>query len=131
MILKINSLKAAIISFFFLTVTVLLLPVNNAVAQAATDTSKKILLAALDNKAGTRFLVKKSNAVFPEILKGNEEPMLPYIEKFSSKRKDYLVRMFMKGKSYLLKAATVLKKYDLPIVDRKKAGADARNEYSD
>ena len=46
--------------------------------------------------------------------------MLPYIEKFSSKRKDYLVRMFMKGKSYLLKAGTVLKKYDLPIVDRKK-----------
>ena len=57
--------------------------------------------------------------------------MLPCIEKFSSKRKDYLVRMFMKGKSYLLKAATVLKKYDLPIVDRKKAGADARNEYLD
>ena len=73
MILKINSLKAAIISFFFLTVTVLLLPVNNAIAQATTDTSKKILLAALDNKAGTRFIVKKSNVVFPEILKGNEE----------------------------------------------------------
>ena len=32
MILKINSLKAAIISFFFLSVTVLLLPVNNAIA---------------------------------------------------------------------------------------------------
>ena len=56
--------------------------------------------------------------------------MLPYIEKFSSKRKDYLVRMFMKDKSYLLKATTVLKKYDLPI-DREKAGADAKNEYSD
>ena len=81
MILKINSLKAAIISFFFLTVTVLLLPVNNAIAQATTDTSKKILLAALDNKVGTWFIVKKSNVVFPEILKGNEEPMLPYIEK--------------------------------------------------
>ena len=73
MILKINSLKAAIISFFFLTVTVLLLPVNNAIAQATTDTSKKILLAALDNKVGTWFIVKKSNVVFPEILKGNEE----------------------------------------------------------
>ena len=89
------------------------------------------MLAALDNKAGTRFIVQKFNVVFPEILKDNEEPMLPYIEKFNSTRKDYLLRMFTKGKNYLPKAANVLKKYNLPIVDREKTGADARNKYSD
>ena len=77
------------------------------------------MLAALDNKAGTRFIVQKFNVVFPEILKGNEDQMLPYIEKFSSKRKDYLVKMFMKDKSYLLKAATVLKNLTCRLIGKK------------
>lgn len=56
----------------------------------------------------------ESNIIFPAILKGNEEESLDYVEKFSSRRKGYLVRMFTKGKILLPKTASILKKYHLP-----------------
>lgn len=71
-------------------------------------------MASLENSAGVRYITLKPNVVFPEILKGNEEEMMPYIEKFSNNRRDYLVRMYTKGKTYLPKAASILKKYSLP-----------------
>ena len=60
------------------------------------------------------FVLEESNIVFPEILKGNEEESFDYIEKFSSKRRDYLIRMYTKGKKLLPKAAGILKKHNLP-----------------
>ena len=83
-------------------------------AQHHSDSTKKLLLASLDKKAESKFFIQPSNVVFPEILKGNEEEILPYIEKFSTNRRAYLVRMYTKGKNYLPKAAAILKKYDLP-----------------
>lgn len=56
----------------------------------------------------------ESNVDFPEILKGNEEATLDYIEKFSERRRDYLIRMYTKGKKLLPKAATIFKKHKLP-----------------
>lgn len=58
--------------------------------------------------------IAPSNVEFPEILKGNEEQALDYIEKFSNRRRDYLIRMYTKGKKLLPKAAGILKKHDLP-----------------
>lgn len=52
--------------------------------------------------------------IFPENLKGNEAQTLSYIQKFCASRKGYLQRMYTRGKTYLPKVATVLKKYDLP-----------------
>jgi membrane-bound lytic murein transglycosylase D len=57
---------------------------------------------------------KESNIIFPVILRGNEEESLDYIEKFSNRRKAYLVRMYNKGKTLLPKTAKILKKYKLP-----------------
>ncbi len=51
---------------------------------------------------------------FPEILKGNESQTLDYIERFSERRRDYLIRMYQKGKTLLPKAAGILKKFNLP-----------------
>jgi Transglycosylase SLT domain len=101
----------SIISILYVS---LLCITQSVTAQNQADTTKKILLASLEKKAGPGYITRKSNVIFPEILKGNEAEMLPYIEKFSSKRRDYLVRMYMKGKSFLPKTATILKKYDLP-----------------
>jgi len=72
------------------------------------------LLASLDKHQEPRYIIRTSNVVFPEILKGNEEEMLSYIEKFSTRRRDYLIRMHTKGQQLLPKAATILKKYNLP-----------------
>lgn len=111
-------LKTALLSatkkgiFFTMVLSVGMLQVVSA--QHKADSLKKPLLASLDKKAEQKFLIQPSNIVFPEILKGNEEAILPYIEKFSTNRRDYLVRMYTKGKNYLPKAAVILKKYDLP-----------------
>jgi membrane-bound lytic murein transglycosylase D len=98
---------------FFIFVT-LLFVIQIISAQNQTDTTKWLILASLEKKAEPRFITRKSNVVFPEILKGNEEEMLPYIEKFSNDKRDYLNRMYARGKYILPKAATILKKYGLP-----------------
>ena len=86
----------------------------NASAHNLTDTSKKLLLASLDKRPEPVYVVKEANIVFPDILKGNEEEALGYIENFSSKRRDYIIGMYNKGRSLLPKASAILKKYGLP-----------------
>jgi len=79
-----------------------------------TDTTEHRLLAAVAKRETMQYVVKESNVEFPAILKGNEEEALDYVESFSEKRRDYLIRMYTKGKKLLPKAAGILKKYKLP-----------------
>lgn len=67
-----------------------------------------------DSAAAKEFVTEASNVEFPDILKGSEEASLDYIEKFSVRRRDYLIRMYTKGKKLLPKAAGILKKHNLP-----------------
>ena len=115
MTLKENSFlkKAAIVLPLLISTTIIFPCLSNAQTRAK-DSSGKRLLAMADTKAGAVFITKESNLLFPEILKGNEEQTLDYIENFSKRRKDYLIRMYTKGKKILPKAATILKKYKLP-----------------
>jgi len=88
--------------------------VSSAVAQSTS--SPNVLLASLDksevNKAAAS--VNIGNVIFPEILKGNEEQVLEYIENFSEKRRGYLVSMYNKGQKLLPQAAAILKEHGLP-----------------
>ncbi|MES2430119.1 MAG: lytic transglycosylase domain-containing protein [Bacteroidota bacterium] len=86
----------------------------NAYAGNYGDTTKKILLAELDKKIEPLYITKPANIVFPEILKGNEEEALSYVEKFSTNRRDYIIRMYNKGKKLFPKASTILKKHNVP-----------------
>lgn len=69
---------------------------------------------ALVDTAAKECVLAESNVEFPDILKGNEDASIDYIEKFSIRRRDYLIRMYSKGKTLLPKAAGILKKHDLP-----------------
>ncbi len=79
-----------------------------------TDTSKKLLLASLDKKDNTDYVTKEANIVFPEVLSGNEEESLDYIEKFSENRRAYIIRTYNRGKKYFPKVNVIFDKYDLP-----------------
>jgi hypothetical protein len=105
--------KAAIVLPLFISTTIISPCLLNAQA-SATDSIGKKLLAMADTKASPTYITKASNVIFPDILKGNEEQSIDYIENFSKRRKDYLVRMYTKGKKILPKAANILKKYKLP-----------------
>lgn len=86
----------------------------NANANPIADTGKKLLLASLEKNESTGYYTKEANVVFPEVLTGNEEQMLEYIEKFAGNRKEYLARTYKKSKRFFPKAAAILKRYNLP-----------------
>jgi Transglycosylase SLT domain len=97
--------------FFLLTATCGFTIVK---AQAVKDTTKKYLLAAADKKDVTGYVIKQANVVYPDLLSGTEEKSAEYIEKFSANRREYLLRMYKKGKSFFPKATTILRKHHLP-----------------
>ena len=82
-----------------------------------TDTTKKQALVPIDtdNKDNAAYITKEANIVFPEVLSGNEEESIDYIEKFAANRRAYIIRTYNRGKKYLPKVSTILTKYDLPL----------------
>ncbi len=82
-------------------------------AYSYTDTSKKTLLAAVDkNRSGS--ITLEANITFPDVLTGNEEQSLQYIEKFATNRRAYLIRTYNRSKKYFPKVSAVLTRYNLP-----------------
>ena len=79
-----------------------------------TDTTKKLLLASVDKNYKSGYIIKDANIEFPEVLSGNEEESLDYIEKFSANRRAYIIRTYNRSKKYFPKVSTILQKYDLP-----------------
>jgi membrane-bound lytic murein transglycosylase MltF len=104
---SVASIFAAVLSFIFFAC----MPV---MAQVNKDSTKKILLARLDKKEGSNTVVKAANVVYPDLLCGNEEQSLDYIEKFSANRRAYLIRTYNKGKKFFPKAAAILNKHNIP-----------------
>ena len=91
--------------------------VQSALAYKANpfaDTVKKPLLAAVSVKDNAGFITLEPNVVFPEVLSGNEEESLIYVEKFSTNRRAYLIRTYNRSKKYFPKATAILKKHNLP-----------------
>lgn len=108
--------KTKIIRFrlhgYFCFIAILLLGITPAFSQYSfinIDTA-----AVYDSTSAKEVVLEASNVEFPDILKGNEELSIDYIESFSVRRRDYLIRMYTKGKKLLPKAASILKKHNLP-----------------
>jgi len=98
-------------SFFFLiTLFTLTAQANNGVP----DTLRRPLTAAVAKTSGPKVISIPANVVFPEILSGNEDEALAYVEKFASSRRDYIMRMHTKGKTYFTKAEKILARYNVP-----------------
>lgn len=62
----------------------------------------------------TRTVVKEANIVYPESLQSHIKESLSYVEKFSNKKREYLIRTYQKGKTFFPKVAAILKRYQLP-----------------
>ncbi len=82
-------------------------------ANPCADTSKKQLVAAA-KKDNAGFVTHEANVVFPDILTGNEEEALLYIEKFAVNRRAYIIRTYNRSKKYFPKVTAILKKHNLP-----------------
>ena len=106
---SVQGLMAVILSVIFVTASFL-----PAQAQVKKDSTKKIVLAKLDKKEETNIVVKAANVIYPDLLSGNEEQSLEYIEKFCTSKRAYLIRTYTKGKKFFPKAAAILKKHSVP-----------------
>jgi soluble lytic murein transglycosylase-like protein len=104
--LRVQGLKVIIIGgFLFLS--------NNVIAQTAIkDTSKKIILAFAKKPETT--ITVPANVVFPTNLLAEADESTAYIEKFANTRKDYVLRMYNKGKKVFPKVMKTFKRYNLP-----------------
>ena len=78
-----------------------------------TDTIRNTLLASLDKSEET-VVVQQANIVYPDILAGNEDESIDYVENFSSRRKNYIINTYNRSKQLFPKAEAILKKYDVP-----------------
>ncbi len=83
-------------------------------ALSSVDTTSKPLLAAANSKEKAGFITLEANVIFPDVLTGNEEETLQYIEKFATNRRAYLIRTYNRSKKYFPKVNAVLTKHNLP-----------------
>ena len=79
---SVQGLMAVVLSVIFVTAS--FLPAH---AQVKKDSTKKIVLAKLDKKEETNIAVKAANVIYPDLLSGNEEQSLEYIEKILYQQK--------------------------------------------
>ena len=99
---------------FFLCSSVVLFAASNAVALPFTDTTQRKLLASAKKiNAGER-VIKEANVVCPSIFRGSEDEFLSYVEKFSTNRRDYLLRTYKRSKKFFPKAVSILQKHNIP-----------------
>src|ERR1700692_4189559 len=74
-----------------------------------------ILLANNITKTPATITIEKiANIVYPVSFEADKQQYLDYVEKFSTSKRDYLVRMYDKGLDYFPKITPILKKYNLP-----------------
>ncbi len=85
------------------------------ISKNPTDTSRKALMASVDKKLESRVVLQEANIVYPDILLGNEEESIDYVEKFSAERKEYLIRTYNRSKKIFPKVENILKKYQVPL----------------
>lgn len=87
-----------------------------AKAGSYTDTTNLLANNSSNNSSNsfTRTVVKEANIIYPAMLKDHMNESLDYVEKFSNSKRNYLIRMYQRGKKFYPKIVTVLKRYNLP-----------------
>src|ERR1035437_2093390 len=103
-----NNILVKILCGLFLITTI-----NSDGIAGSLDTT--VLLANNNiSTPATVTITKVANIVYPESFEEDKQQYIDYVQKFSNKKRDYLMEMYEKGKNYFPKVTSVLKKYNLP-----------------
>ena len=81
-------------------------------AERNADTT--ILLSHNKTAVSQNAIIKAANVLYPESLQLHINESLDYVQKFSDKKRDYLIRTYQRGKKYFPQVAAILKRYNLP-----------------
>lgn len=80
-------------------------------AGSLSDTSSILLASA---KAESCTEVYKANVIFPEIFEEDADKVTNYIRNFSITRRDYIIRMHQKSKSYFPRIIKIFDNHEVP-----------------
>ena len=102
-----------IFSKILCSVTIGLMVSIAAIASSNPD-STKLLAANATSTAITAMVVKEANMLYPVALQSGMDKSIEYVQKFSNKKRSYLIGTWQKGKQLFPTVVAVLKKYGLP-----------------
>ena len=72
------------------------------------------LLANNNINSSTVTIIKAPNVIYPFSIQAHRDKTLSYTQKYGNTKREYITRMYQKGKKYFPKVVSVFKKYDLP-----------------
>ena len=111
-------MKVISVKFLFTLIICTVAGVVSVTKGAALPGDTSVLLAnkMISEKIPTTITLaaKPSNVVYPETLQSHREQSVAYVEKFSSKKRNYLIHTYQRGKKYFPKITAMLKRYQLP-----------------
>lgn len=102
-----NILIKILCGLFIVTTT------NSDVIASSQDTTILLANNNISTPASVK-IIKVANIIYPESFEEDKQEYIGYVQKFSNKKRDYLMEMYEKGKNYFPKVTSVLKKYNLP-----------------
>ena len=105
-----NNLLSKILCGIFIVLSV-------STAKGGVNSDTTHLLANINDnssKSYTRTIVKEANIIYPSSMEAHRDESLDYIQKFSNKKREYLIHTYQRGKKFFPKIAAVLKRYNLP-----------------
>jgi len=103
-----NNILIKILCGLFIVTTI-----NSDVIASSQDTTILLANNNISTPASVK-IIKVANIVYPESFEEDKQQYIDYVQKFSNKKRDYLIRTYQRGKKYFPKVAVVLKSYHLP-----------------
>ena len=103
-----NNILIKILCGLFIVTTI-----NSDAIASSQDTTILLANNNISTPASVK-IIKVANIVYPESFEEDKQQYIDYVQKFSNKKRDYLIRTYQRGKKYFPKVAVVLKSYHLP-----------------
>jgi membrane-bound lytic murein transglycosylase D len=96
--------------FLFISIFISITNFCIATPQQTKDTT----LLAENKTNNASMIIKEANVEYPVILEDQKEQSLAYVQKFSGKMREFIIKMHDKGENYFPQIESILAKYDLP-----------------
>ena len=107
-------MRVHLIKFIYSVIIMSGLWITNLSAQTGNPDTTKLLAAVSKKTIEYKTSIAEANVIFPENLEAHKEQSLDYVEKYSTKQRDFLLHTYQTGKKYFPKIVAVLKRYQLP-----------------
>lgn len=104
-----NNILIKILCGFLIVTTI-----SSDATASGKDTTILLANSAGVSKPFVVTITKVANIVYPQSFQEDNQQFVKYIQKYSTKNREFLIKMYEKGKDYFPKVETILKKYDLP-----------------